>query len=44
MDFTMLGPVTGPLALSIEIVIGTALEPLAHTFYDYMLIFGELGL
>lgn len=44
MDFTMLGPVTGPLALSIEMVTGTAMEPMANTFYAWLLIFGGLGL
>lgn len=44
MDFTMLGPVTGPLALSIEMVMGTSMEPLANTLYGYMLIFGGMGL
>lgn len=44
MDPTMLGPITGSLALSIELVIGTALEPLADTLYPWLLIFGGLGL
>lgn len=44
MDFTMLGPVSGPLALSIELVTGTALESMADTFYPWLLIFGGLGL
>lgn len=44
MDTTMLGPVTGSLALSIELVIGTAFEPAADALYELMIIFGELGL
>ncbi|WP_274376965.1 hypothetical protein [Dietzia alimentaria] len=44
MDPSMLGPVTGPLALSIEMVIGTAMEPMADMFYGLMIFFGELGL
>lgn len=44
MDTSMLGPVTGPLALSIELFTGTALDSMADTVYSWMLIFGGLGL
>lgn len=44
MDTTMLGPVTGSLALSIELLTGTAFESAANTLYPFMLIFGGFGL
>lgn len=44
MDTTMLGPVTGSLALTIELVTGTAFEPAANALYSFLLIFGGLGL
>lgn len=44
MDTTMLGPVTGALALSIELFTGTAFDSVADRLYSWMLIFGGFGL
>ena len=44
MDPTFLGPVTGSLAIAIEMVIDTPMEPAADAIYDLMIFFGDLGL
>lgn len=44
MDPTMLGPVTGPLALSLELALDTGMNSLADWFYGWILMLGPLGL